>query len=56
MTAHAKSDALVIFGISGDLAYKKIFPTLQALVRTNRLNVPVVGVSRTEWKIGRAHV
>ena len=44
-----KSDALVIFGISGDLAYKKIFPTLQALVRTNRLNVPVVGVSRTEW-------
>src|SRR5205809_662238 len=45
----AKSDALVIFGISGDLAYKKIFPTLQALVRTDRLNVPVVGVSRTEW-------
>jgi glucose-6-phosphate 1-dehydrogenase len=44
-----KSDALVIFGISGDLAYKKIFPTLQALVRTNRLNVPVVGVSRSEW-------
>jgi glucose-6-phosphate 1-dehydrogenase len=43
------SDALVIFGISGDLAYKKIFPTLQALVRANRLNVPVVGVSRTEW-------
>src|SRR6184192_2272220 len=44
-----KSDALVIFGISGDLAYKKIFPTLQALVRTNRLNVPVVGVSRSNW-------
>src|SRR5437762_9079104 len=44
-----KSDALVIFGISGDLAYKKIFPTLQALVRTDRLNVPVVGVSRTDW-------
>src|SRR5689334_19818803 len=43
------SDALVIFGISGDLAYKKIFPALQALVRANRLNVPVVGVSRTQW-------
>ena len=51
MNAHAKSDALVIFGISGDLAYKKIFPTLQALVRTNRLNVPVVGVSRSEWSV-----
>jgi len=47
------SDALVIFGISGDLAYKKIFPTLQALVRANRLNVPVVGVSRTEWTIAQ---
>ena len=44
-----KSDALVIFGISGDLAYKKIFPTLQALVGTNRLTVPVVGVSRSDW-------
>ena len=44
-----KSDALVIFGICGDLAYKKIFPALQALVRTNRLDVPVVGVSRTVW-------
>jgi glucose-6-phosphate 1-dehydrogenase len=51
MTAQAESDALVIFGISGDLAYKKIFPTLQALVRTNRLNVPVVGVSRTDWTL-----
>jgi glucose-6-phosphate 1-dehydrogenase len=49
MTAHSTSDALVIFGISGDLAYKKIFPALQALVRANRLTVPVVGVSRTEW-------
>ena len=49
MTGQAKSDALVIFGISGDLAYKKIFPALQGLVRSNRLNVPVVGVARTEW-------
>jgi glucose-6-phosphate 1-dehydrogenase len=45
----AISDALVIFGISGDLAYKKIFPALQAMVRLNRLNVPIVGVSRTQW-------
>jgi len=41
------SDALVIFGITGDLAYKKIFPALQALVRRGRLTVPVVGVARS---------
>jgi YesN/AraC family two-component response regulator len=46
-----ESDALVIFGISGDLAYKKIFPALQAMVRANRLTVPVVGVSRTPWTV-----
>jgi glucose-6-phosphate 1-dehydrogenase len=43
----APSDALVIFGITGDLASKKIFPALQALVRTGRLKVPVIGVART---------
>jgi glucose-6-phosphate 1-dehydrogenase len=49
MTGRQKSDVLVIFGISGDLAYKKIFPALQALVRHNRLNVPVIGVARSGW-------
>ena len=44
---HEPSDALVIFGITGDLAYKKIFPALQALVRRGRLTVPVVGVARS---------
>jgi glucose-6-phosphate 1-dehydrogenase len=44
-----QSDALVIFGVSGDLAFKKIFPALQRMVRANRLDIPVVGVSRTEW-------
>ena len=52
------SDALVIFGITGDLAYKKIFPALQALVRRGRLNVPVIGVAArersTSWSSGRA--
>jgi glucose-6-phosphate 1-dehydrogenase len=43
------SDALVFFGASGDLAYKKIFPALQALARRGRLNVPVVGVARSGW-------
>ena len=42
------SDALVFFGITGDLAYKKIFPALQRLIRRGRLNVPVIGVARSE--------
>jgi len=44
-----QSDALVFFGASGDLAYKKIFPALQALARRGRLTVPVVGVGRSGW-------
>ena len=41
------SDALVVYGITGDLAYKKIFPALQALVRRGRLDAPIVGVARS---------
>ena len=41
------SDALVIYGITGDLAYKKIFPALQALVMRGRLTVPIIGVARS---------
>jgi glucose-6-phosphate 1-dehydrogenase len=41
-----RSDALVVFGINGDLAFKKIFPALQNLVRSGRLDVPVVGIVR----------
>ncbi len=40
------SDALVFFGATGDLAYKKIFPSLQAMVKHGVLNVPVIGVAR----------
>jgi glucose-6-phosphate 1-dehydrogenase len=40
------ADALVVFGVTGDLAHKKIFPALQALVRHGKLNVPVIGVAR----------
>ena len=40
------SDALVFFGATGDLAYKKIFPALQALAARGHLNVPIVGVGR----------
>jgi glucose-6-phosphate 1-dehydrogenase len=49
MTDHTAADALVLFGASGDLAHKKIFPALYNLVRRGRLTVPVVGVGRTEW-------
>jgi glucose-6-phosphate 1-dehydrogenase len=48
MTALA-SDALVVFGITGDLARKKIFPALQRLVKRGRLDVPVVGVALPRW-------
>lgn len=44
------ADALVFFGASGDLAYKKIFPALQAMVRAGRLDIPVVGVAKSGWK------
>jgi glucose-6-phosphate 1-dehydrogenase len=43
------SDALVFFGASGDLAYKKIFPSLQAMVKRGHLGVPVIGVARSGW-------
>jgi len=40
------SDALVIFGVTGDLAYKKIFPALQGLVTRGQFTAPIVGVGR----------
>ncbi len=46
----AQSDALVFFGATGDLAYKKIFPALQALVARGRLDVPVIGVAKSGWR------
>jgi glucose-6-phosphate 1-dehydrogenase len=45
------SDALVFFGATGDLAYKQIFPALQALVKRGALNMPVVGVARSGWNL-----
>jgi glucose-6-phosphate 1-dehydrogenase len=50
MTA-VNSDALVFFGAKGDLAYKKIFPALQALIKHGTLNTPVIGVARADWGI-----
>ena len=49
VSSSTRSDALVFFGATGDLAYKQIFPALQAMVRRGQLDVPVVGVARSGW-------
>ena len=50
MTDHnGASDALVFFGATGDLAYKKIFPALQALAKRGKLDFPVIGIGRSQW-------
>jgi glucose-6-phosphate 1-dehydrogenase len=49
--SNSHSDALVFFGATGDLAYKKIFPSLQAMVKRGHLNVPVIGVAKAGWNI-----
>jgi glucose-6-phosphate 1-dehydrogenase len=43
------SDALVFFGATGDLAYKKIFPALQAMAKRGTLAIPVIGVAKAGW-------
>ena len=45
------SDALVFFGATGDLAYKKIFPSLQAMLKRGHLDVPVIGVAKAGWSL-----
>src|SRR5579862_5096661 len=47
------SDTLVFFGATGDLAYKKIFPALQAMVKRGTLNVPIIGVAKEDWNLDR---
>src|ERR1700676_976223 len=53
------SDALVFFGATGDLAFKKIFPALQAMVKRGHLAVPIIGVAKAGWTVdevrARAH-
>jgi len=46
-----QSDALVFFGATGDLAFKKIFPALQAMVRRGNLDIPVIGIARSGWTL-----
>ena len=59
ITNISHSDAFVFFGATGDLAYKKIFPALQAMLKRGHLNVPVIGVAKAGWNLeqlkARAH-
>lgn len=48
-TTSLASDALVLFGATGDLAYKKIFPSLELLEKAGDLDMPVIGVASSEW-------
>src|SRR5271169_1379589 len=45
------SDALVFFGATGDLAYKKIFPSLQSMLKRGHLNLPIIGVAKAGWNL-----
>ncbi len=53
--ADPRSDALVVFGATGDLAHKMIFPALYAMVKRGELKVPVIGVASPKWSIERLH-
>jgi glucose-6-phosphate 1-dehydrogenase len=49
--APASTDALVFFGATGDLAHKKVFPALQAMLKRGHLDVPVIGVAKAGWNL-----
>src|SRR6476661_699692 len=46
-----RSDALVLFGATGDLAYEQIFPALQAMTRRGHVDIPVIGVAKPDWTV-----
>jgi glucose-6-phosphate 1-dehydrogenase len=58
MMEDSHSDAIVFFGVTGDLAYKQIFPALQAMIRRGHFDSPIIGVAGRPWSIDqlRAHV
>ena len=53
--ALAQSDALVVFGVTGDLAHKQVIPALYAMVKHGELTVPVIGVAFPKWSVERMH-
>ena len=52
---NSQSDALVLFGVTGDLAHKMIFPALYAMAKRDALNVPVIGVAFPKWSLAKLH-
>src|SRR4051794_34063783 len=48
-----RADAVVLFGVTGNLVFKKLFPALHELSRQHRLGVPVIGIARSAWDSGR---
>ena len=48
-----ESDAFVFFGATGDLAYKKIFPALYAMVHKGELTIPIIGIARAGWSLDK---
>jgi glucose-6-phosphate 1-dehydrogenase len=53
--ASSHSDALVLFGVTGDLAHKQIFPALYAMVKRGTLTSPIIGVALPKWSLDRLH-
>src|SRR5437899_33429 len=53
MAVPESSDAFVFFGATGDLAYKQIFPALQALIRAGHLDMPIIGMARAKWTLDK---
>jgi hypothetical protein len=51
MMSDSHSDALIFFGVTGDLAHKKIFPSLQAMLKCGHLEVPVIRVAKSGWNL-----
>ncbi len=49
MTTSSRSDAFVFFGATGDLAYKQVFPALQAMIKRDHFDMPIIGVSKSQW-------
>ena len=46
-----RSDAMVVFGVTGDLVHKEIFPALYGLFRDENVSLPVIGVARSDWSM-----
>jgi len=53
--AASRSDALVLFGVTGDLAHKMIFPALYAMAKRGALKIPIIGVAFPKWNLARLH-